>query len=86
MRLKYIVTDSGSFALFSETCVHADMARGMYGKPAGAGFARLFVDDEVENIEEVKLKIVCGGESVSLGIKSREEDEKIINRALNKQY
>lgn len=78
MDLKYIVTDRGAFVIFSGIQNHVDMARGVWGKPVGAGkcnIARL-ADSEKANVH-------CWGKSVSLGIESREEDEKIINKAID---
>lgn len=91
MRLKYIVTENGSFALFTETATHSDIARGMYGKPAGAGFANIAVGYSEKphhdlDIERRTVNVHCYGESVSLGLSSREEDERIINNALANQY
>lgn len=81
MRLKYIVTDENAFAIFSETQTHSDMARGMWGKPVGAGFCNIAreADSEYANVH-------CWGESTTLGIKSRPEDEEIINRKLKSDY
>lgn len=77
MELKYIVTDQNAFAIFSTTQSHSDMVRGMWGIPVGAGYCNIArqADSEYANVH-------CYGESVSLGLKSREEDEGIINRKI----
>jgi hypothetical protein len=80
-KLKYIVTDNNSFAIFSVAQSHSDIARGMWGKPVGAGVCSIArkADSEHANVH-------CWGESVSLKLKSREEDEEIINRYLEPEY
>lgn len=77
MRLKYILTEYKSFAIFSDTHVHADVARGLYGKPVSAGFCHLntAIDDTIT--------VICYGESISMNLKSRPEDGEIITRKLN---
>ena len=79
--LKYILDDYGNFAIFSDTNTHSDMARGFHFKPVSAGFctiAKGYKTNE-DGDEETIVNIHCFGESVSLNLKSREEDEKIIN-------
>ena len=72
---KYIIHTDRIPIVFPETINHADMARNMGWKKEdiiGAGF--VVVVDHSYN---------CYGESVSLRVKSRvEEDEKILNRYL----
>lgn len=87
MRFKYIVSEYGTFALFSETEIHADIARGMAGKIVGAGFASIgigyYTDKETEE-ERTMLNVHCFGESISLGINgNKQHDENIINKKLN---
>ena len=81
MELKYIMCDNNSFAIFSLTETHSDMCRGMYGKPVSAGFCNFArkADTEYANVH-------CYGESVTLRLKSREEDEQIINKKLENNY
>jgi len=70
--LKYIVTKNNDFAIFSKLSAHTDVARSLYGKPVGAGFCKLFWEDD-------EIKIKCYGRSVSLELLSREkEDEEVI--------
>jgi hypothetical protein len=76
---KYIIIESGPFLLpvvFSELQTHADVARALSGggQPSvvGAGFCH--IDDD---------RYVCYGESVSLKVKSRgDEDSKLLNSYL----
>lgn len=75
MRLKYVVTDSGDFAIFTELTKHSDIAPRLFGKPVGAGFC------SIAGIADTDMaKVHCWGESISLGIESRPEDEQIINK------
>ncbi len=74
-KAKYIIHTDWIPIVFPEIINHADMARNMGWKKediVGAGF--VYVDDDSYN---------CYGESISLNVKSRcEEDEKILNRYL----
>ncbi len=76
-RMKYIVLDNNQFVMFSTGLVHRDVARGLDGTPVGAGFCNVMreADSEYANVH-------CWGESVSLGIESREQDDQIVNRYL----
>lgn len=78
--LKYVVTDKGDFAIFTKLSNHCDV-RGLHGKVVGAGFCNFArkADSEQANVH-------CYGRSVSLGISSREEDEDIINLAIDSEY
>lgn len=70
--MKYIITDDNSIAIFSETCTHSAMARGMSGIPVSAGFMR--IEDNL---------VHCFGNSISLDLGSRREiDDTIINKRL----
>lgn len=77
MKCKYIVTNHGGFAIFDLGQTHKDIARGLYGIPVGAGMCHITANsDGCANVH-------CYGESITLKIKSRkEEDEKIINRRI----
>ncbi len=91
MRLKYILDDYGNFAIFSDVNTHSDMARGFYREPVSAGFCTLAVGYKEPSKydlgeEQRNLNIHCFGKSISLGLESREEDEKIINDKLNNIY
>ena len=72
---KYIIHTDWIPIVFPEIINHSDMARNMGWKKediVGAGF--VYLED---------YSYICYGESVSLRVKSRgEEDEKILNRYL----
>lgn len=76
MRLKYIVTTNGMPVLFSEGEKHSDVAHGVGAQ--SAGFAIVSYD-----CERAKFTAKTYGESISLGIESREEDNKLIETMLN---
>ena len=84
-RLKYIIDEHGNFAIFSDVNLHSDMAKGFHFKPVSAGFCTIDVgyyeeqENEETTIEVHKTNVHCFGENISLKLKSREEDEKIIN-------
>lgn len=84
MKLKYILDDYGNFALFSEVNSHIDMAKGFYRKPVSAGFCHLNVAYN-DGKSEIKYRVECHGQSVSLNLKSRGEDTKIISDKLNNE-
>ena len=79
-KAKYIISETGLPMVFSELQTHADVARAVFGgnQIVGAGFVHVNSEGEY----------VCYGESVSLRVKSRnEEDSKILNTMLGgKQY
>lgn len=84
MELKYILDSYGNFALFSPVNAHNDMARGFYQKPVSAGFCRLHTKRTLN--EESSIEVHCYGESMSLHLASRPEDDDIITRKLNNPY
>lgn len=78
MRLKYIVTDHGDFAIFTELSNHSDVARSLYGKPVGAGFCNLIY---AGNLHGMHIQVECFGHSVTLDLESRKEvDAAVINK------
>ncbi len=81
-KLKYILDDYGNFAIFSDTKAHSDIARGFHFKPVSAGFCTIAVGHYIKGTTEEKesVNVHCFGESLSLNLKSREEDEDIINK------
>lgn len=89
MELKYIITNTNEYAIFSTGNSHDDIARGMYGTPVSAGFLHLeisakFEDGIIQDTNETVLKTRCYGESISLHIISKhEEDDKFFYRKLN---
>lgn len=78
MELKYIITEHNSIAMFSPTCNHNDMARGMHGRPVSAGFCNIRQEADSD-----RVNVHCYGKSVTLKLDSREGDEHIINRHIN---
>ena len=79
-KAKYIISETGRPLVFSQLHAHVDVAHAMFGgaKIIGAGFVQVNREGEY----------VCYGESVSLNVKSRgDEDSKILNKMLGgKQY
>lgn len=71
------------FVIFSEAITHASVKSNDLSEIVGAGFCTIAVGykdhEEVPNVH-------CFGESISLGIKSREIDEDIINEKINNKY
>ena len=79
---KYIIVDNATGIIpvvFTELATHKDVARGfMPGTIIGAGFCY---------IDERDCKYVCYGESTSLNVKSRgDEDSKLLNKFLGVDY
>jgi hypothetical protein len=79
---KYVIIDTDLFAapvVFSDLLQHADVVRSLAGKTSSAisaGFCYIKVVDG-------EPRYVCYGESISLGLKSRpEEDARILNKYL----
>ena len=70
-KCKYIIAEYNNVALFSNTAVHAEMARHLMGGIVGAGFMRVKHGD-----------VEVWGESISLGVGIREEDRDIIQEFL----
>ena len=71
---KYIISSNDTPVVFAEVLTHADVARALFGSTPikGAGFC--YIKDN---------RYVCYGESTSMRVKSREEqDAKLLNRYL----
>lgn len=76
--MKYITFEDGNFVIFSEGMVHADVATQMRKKPLSAGFVSITASSSKG------LFVHCYGQSLSLGIRSREQDNlKIEHACLN---
>lgn len=89
MELKYILGENGNFAIFSKANTHSEMARGFYGKPVSAGFCQINIVEDREYMTSIvkhTLHVECYGESISLHLKSRNEDSEIITRGINSIY
>lgn len=69
-KLKYIVVDESHPVIFPETLVHADVGRRF--NVTSAGFCQRYPDG----------KWRCWGESLSLGIKSDQFDEDLLNETI----
>lgn len=73
-KMKYIIVDNGQWeapVIFDEATQHYTMAQNVFGEVVAAGFV-VFRPEGLE----------CYGESISLGIESRPEDSKLINKML----
>jgi hypothetical protein len=77
---KYIIVD-GRVIVFCDALGHNDVARAFGYRPVeSAGFVRFDIGKDEWGDEAVVAKAY--GESISLGIKSREEDSDLITRQL----
>lgn len=76
--LKYVVTEHGDFAIFTKLSSHNYVARGLYGRAVGAGFCTIRQKADSEDVN-----VHCYGESTTLDLVSRPEDEELINRKIN---
>jgi len=81
IELKYVVTEHGDFAIFTKLSNHSDVARGLHGRPVGAGFCNIRQKADSEDVN-----VHCYGRSVSLNLASRPEDEEMINKKINFNY
>lgn len=86
MELKYVITDNDCFAIFSPTTSHAEVARGMCGKVVGAGHCTIQAAGTARDGETSDINVHCYGRSDSMDIKSRSQDEEIINYKINKSW
>ena len=72
--VKYVIVD-GCAIIFSAAITHSDMVR--FGKKAdGAGFVRFHISKDEYDEDVVIAK--CYGESISLGVESRGEEDSLI--------
>jgi hypothetical protein len=87
--MKYIIfKDEGKEVpiIFPETMDHS---RFVGLRPISAGFVNLYGDDrplEGASCNDNAIKVWAGGESTSLGLKSRPEDKEILEKALMLHY
>jgi hypothetical protein len=72
MAIKYIMLKDKGIVMFSGLLNHNEVAQAFREKPLSAGFVSFDGSGGVN----------CYGESISLGIKSREEDGEIAQRQL----
>lgn len=79
--MKYIISNLNEVIMFSDTLVHADVARVLRGEPTSAGFVEIEQIAMTPNGYEDRVR--CYGESVTLNLKSNgSEDQKKIERHL----
>lgn len=88
-RSKYIIIDTGTFVIpviFSELQQHFDVAHALGGLPdkvLGAGFCHIDITIRLGANAKPEPRYVCSGESISLKVKSRgDEDARILNKYL----
>jgi hypothetical protein len=82
-RAKYVIVE-GSAIVFSAAIQHRDMV-GYNQKCEGAGF--VYFTMTKDSFGDDIITAVCYGESVSLGIKSREaEDSAIVTRQITNPF
>lgn len=74
MRLKYIIYDYNTVAIFNDLISHDRMCP-LNVSPISAGFVNISVDNN-------DLRVDCYGQSYSLGISSRPEDSGIVRKRL----
>lgn len=75
--MKYVIYSDGLCAIFSNSISHRDMNINPINNPViSAGFCR--VETFRDNFDDVRAKVSCFGNSTSLGLGSRPEDENII--------
>jgi hypothetical protein len=78
LKTKYVIVE-GSAIVFSAALTHKNMV-GYNKRCDGAGFVQF--TPYVNEWGEERVKATCYGESISLGIKSREEDSMIVTRQI----
>jgi hypothetical protein len=81
--VKYVIID-GSAIVFSSAITHSDMVR-HHQKAEGAGFVRFYSSKNEWGEDIITAK--CYGESISLGVVSRgEEDSFIVTQQICGNY
>lgn len=82
-KAKYVIVE-GSAIVFSAAIQHKDMV-GYNQRCDGAGFVSFHV--QLDQFGDTVIKAECYGESISLGIKSREvEDSAIVTRQITNVF
>lgn len=80
---KYVIID-GSAIVFTAAIMHSDMVK-HHQRAEGAGFVRFYSSRNEWGEDEIIAK--CYGESISLGVKSREEeDSRIVTNQICGNY
>lgn len=72
--VKYVIVD-GSAIVFSAAIMHSEMVK-YNQKAAGAGFVRFYSSKNEWGEDKIIAK--CYGESISLGVESRGEEDSFI--------
>ena len=79
--MKYVVFNNDTFALLPESASHDDVVKHKLSV-LGAGFCR--IESFKTPYDDIKFKVQCWGESITLNIKSRGmEDANIIQIGLS---
>ena len=74
--MKYIIFEDDSAILFSEGLDHKAMAKN--SPVRSAGFCT--IETYRNSFDDIRARVSCYGESISLSVKSNEGDNKIIER------
>ena len=74
LKTKYVITSDNEIIVFPELLQHSEFKK---FNPISAGFISFSVN------KQGNASCTCYGESISLGIKSREEDTQIAKKQLN---
>jgi hypothetical protein len=74
-KAKYIIIDDFNVVVFSACMTHANVANAIGGEVTGAGFVEFVSTDDLE------VRAVVSGASISLGIGPSPLDEGLIGRA-----
>jgi hypothetical protein len=76
-KTKYVIYDDGSFKLFDETQAHSEQRQSSNNIISAA-----FINIYVAKNQPGRVLVDCYGESISLRMKARPEDNKIIAKGL----
>lgn len=71
--MKYVIFQDESFALIPESAGH-DIFKDMH--PVSAGFC--FIESYRNGFDDIRFRVSCYGESTSLKLKSREDEDALI--------
>lgn len=74
--MKYIIFDDDTAIIFANSASHKNMANKKLVK--SAGFCT--IETYRNSFDDIRARVSCYGESTSLGIKSNDGDNKIIER------
>ncbi len=76
--MKYIIFENEDFIIFPDTMNHKDVC--INSKPIAAGFCQ--IRHYLNQWDDLRYEVSCWGESTTLGLKSRTEDEIIMSNTL----